>query len=145
MSSPRVTPNRLAFTLDGEDYWADATAVTLDNEKVDQRLAGWDPYGPENFLWFFEVTAIQSTEPGSLWRLLFEHVGELVPFRYAPHGNPVASPAQPHLTGKVRLTRPPRLGGEASVRGSQTFEVRLDVASDDSAPGFPVAPILTES
>lgn len=145
MGSPRIAPNRLALVIDGVDYWMDASAVTLDSELSEFDALEWDPNGPERFLWFFELSGIQSTEHGSLWRFLFENVGRLVPFRYAVHGNAAPSPSQPHLVGYARVMHPPRLGGEADVRGSQAFDMRLEVGAHGKPPGWPVAPTLEEA
>lgn len=146
MGSPRIAPNRLALVIDGVDYWMDASAVTLDSEAPANYPQAWDRWETYTHrLWFFEIEGVQSTAPGSLWRLCFERAGALVPFRYAVHGNATPTPAQPHLVGKVRIANPPRLGGEAAVRGSQAFSVRLEVSEDGRPPGWPVAPTLEEA
>lgn len=146
MGSTRVASNRLAFVLDGVAHWADATRVVLDSEDAPDESLHWDPWDmSKRRLWFFDIEAIQSTAPGSLWRLCFDRAGQLVPFRYAVHGNATPTPDEPHLTGEVRITAPPRLGGEASVRGSQVFEVRLEVSREGVAPGYPVPPTLEEA
>lgn len=142
MGSPRVATNRLALEFEGVDYWMDATSAILDAEPCDDEHVLLTMPLSARFLWFFELEGVQSTGASSLWRYLYAHIGQVVPFRYAVHGNTEATDEQPHMTGWVRIMHPPRLGGEASFRGSQSFDMRLEVATPTSAPGAPVAPAM---
>lgn len=125
--STRIKANALALSFGGTDYWADATSVVFENEETatgittfeDASLGGARTY-------FFTVGAIQSTDPTSFWRYLWENTGEVVAYKYAVHGNATASDTEPHLTGTVKIGPKPTLGGEASVNGEFTFEIRLD-------------------
>lgn len=125
--STRIKGNALALTFGGTDYWTDATAVTFENEESaagvttfqDASLAGARTY-------FFNLSAIQSTDTDSLWRYLWENTGEVVAYKYAVHGNATATDDEPHVTGTVKVGPKPTLGGEASVSGEFTFSVRLD-------------------
>lgn len=131
--------------IDGVDYWMDAASVTLDSTPCDDMFVTYEMDLSEKFLWFFEIEGIQSTATSSLWRFLLGAVGQLVTFRYAVHGNATPRPDQPHLVGRARVMHPPRIGGAASRRGSQSFDMRLEVASPTSPLGAPVAPVLEEA
>lgn len=125
--SIRIKGNALALTFGGTDYWADATSVTFENEDAasgittfeDASMAGGRTY-------FFNVSAIQSTDSTSFWRYLWENTGEVVAYKYAVHGNATATDDEPHLTGTVKIGPKPTLGGDASVNGEYVFTVRLD-------------------
>lgn len=131
MGSTRIKGNKLAlqFGSPGTDYWADATSVVLENEEGDEDTLTFEDASSEDSSrqWYFTISAIQSTATGSFWRYLWENTGEVVPFTYAPHGNEVASAAEPHFIGTCKVGPKPSVGGEASRTGSYTFEVRLDV------------------
>ena len=122
MGSPRVKGNALRLTVGGIDYWADATGVRMDNE-----AGGGLVYDDMGCRWFFDVTAVQSTGPASLWTYLFDHPYAQANFVYAPHGNAVATLEQPHFTGRLQLGAPPALGGAAGAKVTQTFTTRLNI------------------
>lgn len=131
--STRIKGNALAlqFGTPGEDYWADATSVVLDNEDKDGGVTTFEDAskaGGEK-QWFFTVSAIQSTQPTSFWHYLWDNEGETVAFTYAPHGNEEASTDQPHFIGMCKVGTKPTVGGDADAEGEYTFEARLDVTS----------------
>lgn len=125
--STRIKGNALALTFGGTDYWTDATAVTFENEESAAGVTTFeDASKAGSRTYFFNLSAIQSTDADSLWRYLWENTGEVVAYKYAVHGNATATDDEPHLTGTVKIGPKPSLGGEASVNGEYTFEVRLD-------------------
>jgi len=76
------------------------------------------------------VTAIQSTEDGSLWRELWDGPGDTRDVVYGPHGNAVATAAKPHFLMTVKATGKPEIGGEAARKGNRfDFEYTYDVLS----------------
>lgn len=128
--STRIKGTALAlrFGEPSTDYWCDTTAVLLDNEEADSDVVTFcDAAEGGGRTYFLTITAIQSTDPDSLWRYVWEQTGDEVPFVYAPHGNAVASDTQPHFTGTVKIGPRPAVGGEAGVNVTQTFETRWDV------------------
>lgn len=132
MGSTRIRGNRLALTFGspGVDYWADHTAVTLENEEKDTDVLTFEDAsgsGDSDRQWFFTLEAVQSTATGSFWRYLWENTGEVVAFTYAPHGNETPTADQPHFLGTCKIGPKPSIGGEASRTGEFTFETRLDV------------------
>ena len=125
--STRIKGNALALTLGGTDYWADATSVVFDNEDSAAGVTTYEDASKAGArTYFFNISAIQSTDLSSFWRYLWENTGEVVNYKYAVHGNTVATEGQPHVVGTVKIGPKPTLGGEASVNGEYVFTVRLD-------------------
>lgn len=130
MGSPRMKGNALSMLVGDPptNYWADLTKCAMENDfqssttidGIHQSIPGPDGY-------WFEVEAIQSTDPDSFWTFVWEHPDAMLPFAYAPHGNAEPTPSQPHFTGILQLPGPPRLGGEASEDITYVFEARLPI------------------
>lgn len=126
MGSPRIKGNALRLTIGAADYWADATSVVMVNEtETTEDIVG--ELIPAKARWYFDVTAIQSTAPTSLWTYLFDHSFDLADYTYAPHGNETATLDHPHFTGTLQLGAPPALGGNAGENVQYTFTTRLPV------------------
>ena len=140
--STRIRGRQLSLKLGTptKDYFADTTSVVLDNEEADADVVTFadaaEPGGARQS--FLTISAIQSTDPTSLWSYLWEHTGEEVGFTYAPHGNEVPTAAQPHFIGVCTIGPRPALGGEAGRSTTYTFETRWDVVGavvkDDGTP-----------
>lgn len=129
--STRIKGNALALTFGGTDYWADATSVLMENEETNTGVTTFeDASNSGGRTYFFTISAIQSTDPTSFWRYLWENTGEVVAYKYAVHGNATATDAEPHLTGTVKIGPKPSIGGDASVNGEYTFTVRLDTQEE---------------
>lgn len=127
MGSRRLRGNTLSLLIEGVDYWADATSVVMDSATVEIPSFCGPPKTSTLGSWL-DVEAVQSTAPGSLWRLLWDNQGRHVPFAYIPHGNAIATPEQPHFTGILALPDSrPALGGAAGAK-TFTFTVRLYIA-----------------
>ena len=131
IGSTRIKGNRLGLTFGspGENYWADATSVVLENEESESGVVTFEDASGEgeSRTWYFTISAIQSTATGSFWRYLWESTGEVVAFTYAPHGNETATEDQPHFIGTCKIGPKPSIGGEASRTDDYVFETRLDV------------------
>lgn len=131
MGSTRIKGSKLGLTFGspGENYWADATSVVLDNEEKESDVLTFEDAagGDAGRQWFFTISAVQSTATGSFWRYLWENTGEVVPFTYAPHGNETATAEQPHFLGTCKIGPKPTVGGDASRTAEYVFETRLDV------------------
>ncbi|NTW39348.1 MAG: hypothetical protein HGA44_05565 [Cellulomonadaceae bacterium] len=141
MGSTRIKGKQLAlkFGTPAVDYWADTTKCEMNNEKADEDTVTFEdaavPGGAR--LYYLDLTGVQSTDTASLWRYIWEHTGEEVPFTYAPHGNAVATPAQPHFVGTIKIGPRPVIGGEAGRDTTFTFDSRWDIVGvpvlDDGA------------
>jgi len=127
MSSTRIKGAALQLTIGTTNYWADITAVTLENEEAAAGVTTFEDAslgGARQF--YLTGSAIQSTEEGSFWDYLWEHTGDIVAYVYAPHGNPTASADEPHYTGTVKVPAKPFVGGEAGTTNEFTFDFRMD-------------------
>ncbi len=131
MGSTRIRGNKLGLILDSEEeVWADCTSLKLTPEEADSDVLTFeDAQSGNTSAWKLTGTAVQSTDPDSLWSLLYDNAGQELPFTYAPHGNENPAPAQPHFTGTVKVTLPPEIGGEAdrSTTSAFTFDFELEV------------------
>lgn len=130
--STRIRGRQLALKLGTTpvtDYWADTTSVTLENEEADSDVVTFhDAAEPGGAMAeFLNISGVQSTDADSLWTYLWDNPGIEVPFTYAPHGNPVATAAQPHFLGTCTTGPRPVLGGEAGRDTTYVFETRWDV------------------
>lgn len=141
--STRIKGNKLAlqFGSPAEDFWMDVTAVTLTNDEADADVVTFADAaegGARDY--FLNITAIQSTDPTSLWRYTWDHTGDEVGFTYAPHGNETPTAAQPHFVGNVTIGPKPEIGGEAGVNVTQTYETTWTVVGTpvlDTGSGGP--------
>jgi hypothetical protein len=128
MGSTRIKGRQLAlkFGTPPVDYWADTISVELDNEEADSDTVTFEDAasgGGRQF--FFNVTAIQSTDPESFRSNVWDHTGQTRPFTNAPHRNATPTPEQPHFVGQVKVGPRPKIGGEAGSSAYQ-FETRWD-------------------
>lgn len=128
MGSARIKGRQLMLTIDGTDQWADMTAVTIENEEAEADTVTFEDAATAGGArqYFLNITAVQSTETASFWRMAWDSTGTEVPFVYAPHGNELPSEAQPHFTGTCKVGPPPVIGGEAGRASTYTFETRMD-------------------
>lgn len=145
--STRIKGSALALSIGGVDYWADATSVLLDNEEASSDVTTFaDAAAGGARLEYFTIGAIQSTATDSFWSFVRENVGAEVPFRYAVHGNAVATADQPHVLGTVKILTAPPLGGEAGATTEYTFETRFDVVGKTTLDrGTTAVPTITNA
>lgn len=141
MGSPRLKNKKIALVVGGQDYWADGTAVTIDNEEAESDVTTFeDALAGGARQHFINLTAIQSTATGSFWRFIHANTGEKVQFKYAPHGNEVPTANEPHFIGTATIGAKPPIGGEAGTES--TFEHRMDIDGepvlDDGSSGEPI-------
>lgn len=127
--STRIKGKSLSLKIGDTEYMADATDIVLENEEADGDVTTFaDAAAGGSVQWFFTMTALQSTDPTSLWRFLWDSTGDEVTYDFAPHGNAVASATQPHFKGSVTVGSKPSVGGTANE--TFTFEVRLDCTGE---------------
>lgn len=119
----------LMAEFDGMDYSGDIKAIRLVSEdKDDSDLTFEEAAQGETKDYRLAVTAIQSTEVGSFWRLLWDGPGSEFDVVYAPHGNAIASATQPHFTFTAKATGRPEIGGEAKrAKERFSFDYELEV------------------
>lgn len=140
MSSTRIKGTALALSFGGTDFWADVTAVTLENEEADSpSITFEDAAGNPERQYLIKGSAVQSLQTSSFWRYAWANTGQTVAFRYAPKGNMTASADEPHFLGTVKIGPRPTVGGEAGT-ADFTFEFEWEVEStptlDDGTDGI---------
>lgn len=122
-----------------EDHADDLKAIRLTSEdRDDADLTFLEAASGDLKDFQLVITAIQSTEAGSLWRELWDDPGAEFDVVYGPHGNAVPTAAKPHFTMTVKATGRPEVGGEAARKGNRfDFEYTYDVSAgpvlDDGA------------
>lgn len=135
MGSTRIRGNKLpVLTLGspGAEYAADLIAATIENEEADSDVITFeDAASGGSRQYYLRGTAIQSTATASFWRYVWENSGDTeVPYTYAPHGNAVATPAEPHFVGTLTIGPKPTVGGEASTSSSSAFTFEFEFEID---------------
>jgi len=127
--STRIKGKSLSLKVDSTEYMADVSEVTLQNEEADGDVTTFaDAAAGGAVQWFFEGSAVQSTDTTSFWSYLWDNTGEEVTYVFAPHGNATASSTQPHFTGSVKVGSKPPVGGTANE--TFTFDFRLDCTAE---------------
>lgn len=130
MGAKRIKGDALGLTVNGEQLWADCTSVSFDQDESGIFHSWGNIPISSDIGWHMDVTAIQSTEEGSLWRMLFEHHEEgPVPYVYSPHGNSDPEPDRPHFIGELIMPQVTILGGEAGKDTEYVFSVTLPLLS----------------
>lgn len=126
-SSKRIKGAALFLEIDETSHDCDVTAATITNEEGEDDVVTFcDVAAGDDRDFKLNLTAIQSTDPDSLWSYIWENSGEIVPYTYAPHGNAEPSESQPHFVGTVEIGPPPEIGGEAGKDNTFTFETEWD-------------------
>lgn len=123
-TSTRIKGKNLTLTIDGDDYAMDCTSVMLTNEDKNGEVRTFADVTPPK-QWFFQIEGVQSTDPTSLWRLLWDQDGEEdIVYAFSPHGNAVESASEPIFRGTVDIKGKPEIGGQAD--NTFTFSYRLE-------------------
>lgn len=76
--------------------------------------------------WFLRGTLYNDYQVDSLWTMAWLNSGSVVPFIIKPYGSAVASPATPHFTGEVKISRKPGIGGEANEAHETEIEWAIE-------------------
>jgi len=130
--STRIKGTKLALLLGspGTDIWADITSYSLEPTEADSDVTTFaDAAAGGAWDYLLKLSAIQSTDPTSFWRMVWEQSGDEVAFTLAPHGNTTPTTAQPHFIGTVKIGAKPKLGGDAGT-GAFTFDAEWKVLGE---------------
>lgn len=137
-SSTRIYGKQLLLDIDGTDVWADTISCVMKNEENGDTVTTFEDASLGTVQkFYFEVTAIQSTDADSFWSWCYDNVGEVVAFEYAVHGNAAPSTDQPHIVGTLEVLAPPELGGEAGRKNTYQFTTRLDIVGTPTLDRVP--------
>jgi len=117
------------FKLAATDYSGDLQKLTItSDDKDDADLTFEEAATGLTKVYAVEISAIQSTATGSLWRYLWDNPGIEVAAVYGPHGNAVPSASQPHFTFTLKAGGKPEIGGEAKrSKERYTFDYEMEV------------------
>lgn len=126
MGSPRIRGNKqpsLTLGSPGAEFSADVISWSIENEEADSDVITFEDAASGGSRQFFlRGSAIQSTADASFWRYVWENSGDTgVAYTIKPHGNSVATEAQPHFVGTLTIGAKPTIGGEASTSSSSAF------------------------
>lgn len=131
-TSTRIKGTKLKLVLGtpGTDYWADIVSYELSNDEAESDVVTfWDAAQGGAREYKLTGSATQSTATTSFWRYIWDNTGEDVPFTLAPHGNEIATAAQPHFIGTLKIGPKPPIGGEGGT-GAFTFDFEWDVIGE---------------
>jgi hypothetical protein len=116
----------LKIEVDGTDYTAEVSAVTIDSAESDAdfiTFADAAAGGARDYTLNF--TAVQDAAAGTLWTEVFESSGDTVPVTVMPYGNAVATVGEPHFECNAVISDPDGtlLGGEADASTSARMTI----------------------
>lgn len=119
----------LSLTFGAVEFKTEGTQVVLQNEESDTDAVTFAEVGSGSAVgWFFELAATSDYGVGSFWDMLWTSAGQDMAYLFKPYGNAVASPSQPHFSGKCTTKAKPPVGGTAGE--IFTFEARLDCTGE---------------
>lgn len=114
----------LTLTIDGQEYTEELSDVRIVGAPADAGFVSFSVAqaggGRKHTLTF---TAVQDPGAGSLWSLMWDNTGDVVPFTLRPAGGVAVSDDTPTLEGEVKITEPDGdiIGGTADVSTSARF------------------------
>lgn len=124
----RISGRLLSLKVDGNDYDDQASNASVNSTEADSDFLSFKAAkegGARDYV--LALTVAQDLATGSLWREIFDNVGDTVPFVIAPYGNETPTEAQPHVVGSAIIAEPDgvMVGGESttSTSGAHTTEV----------------------
>lgn len=130
MPANKYNGKNLSLMFDGtEEFSAEGTSVTLDNEEAEGDTVTFEELGAGSArTWFFTVNAIADYGTDSFWTLLWDNSGQDIAYLFKPYGNTTASPTEPHFSGTCTVLAKPPIGGTAGE--TWAFEARLDCTAE---------------
>ncbi|EQM78209.1 hypothetical protein [Microbacterium maritypicum] len=135
MGSSRIKGNKqpvLTLGSPGAEYAADLISYTIENEEADSDVITFEDAASGGSRQFYlRGSAIQSTASTSFWSYVWENSGDTgVAYTIAPHGNAVATAAEPHFVGTLTIGPKPTIGGEANTSASSAFVFEFEFEID---------------
>jgi hypothetical protein len=125
----RVKANSITITVDGDDFTADLSGITLQSEEASTDVTSFADAalgGASDF--YVELAGITSTDTTSFWMTCWNNPGVEVPFTLE-----VGSATAGEFSGTLRIPAKGRIpfSGEASADGSWSFSgVRFEVVGE---------------
>jgi len=110
----RIKGNALTITIDSVEYKTHLTSIRLEQAEADSKFVTFaDAAAGGSYEWTMTGSAAQDDAEDSFWNMVWDSTGTEVDFKIARAGNAVASAAQPHFTGTVKIGVKPAIGGDA--------------------------------
>ncbi|QRY40849.1 hypothetical protein JVX92_00710 [Microbacterium hominis] len=139
MGSTRIRGNKkpvLTLGSPGAEFSADIISWSIENEQADSDVITFEDAANGGSRQFkLKGSAVQSTASASFWRYVWANSGDTgVAYTIAPHGNAVATVAEPHFIGTLTIGAKPTIGGEASTSSSSafTFDFEFEIDGEPS-------------
>lgn len=130
MSTSALGTRTLKLTIDGEDYTADVSAVTIESGEADNGFVSFaDAAAGGKREYKLKFTATQDpADPDSIWNQVWANSGDTVAAEILPYGGAVVSASNPKIVGNVVITEPDGtlLGGEADASTTARFTIELE-------------------
>lgn len=117
----RLSAAKVSLLIDGVERWAEVTHAHLEHTVIENNLHDLTT-DHETLYWTLHVQAVQSLDPNSLWRMLWDAPDTWFDITFAPAGNERPTQEQPHFAFRARSGPRPNIGGAAQVSGSHEFE-----------------------
>ncbi|WP_037184914.1 hypothetical protein [Rhodococcoides fascians] len=118
----------LKITIDGEEYnsYLHQVRAEPDDGEDGDFITFANASTGDTSQWFLRGTMYDDYAADSLWTMAWLNSGQVVPFLIKPYGNAVATEAQPHFGGDVKITRKPGVGGEAAEAHETEIEWEIE-------------------
>lgn len=148
MTGPaRIKGTKLSLTIGTTEVHEEGTSVVMDNEEADSDVTTFaDAEAGGARQHFLTISATQSVQGDSFWRMIWANTGEDAAFVFRPHGNVVATADEPHFTGTLKIGPKPTLGGDAGTTSTFTFETRFDIEGEPVLDdGDSTVPLITST
>jgi hypothetical protein len=118
----RIKGKTIVFEVNSTEYSGSVSNVTFSSAVG---TLGFGDY-TDSLDYTCAVTGFQDTAASALWTELFDTPGLPLTITYAPHGNAVATTAQPHFTATGYAETIPDLGGAAGEYFVYDLNIILD-------------------
>lgn len=119
----------LTIDIDGTQYEAEVSNVRITSAESDSdfvTFADAAQGGARDYK--LAMTLVQDMATGSLWREVWDNVGDTVPFTLAPYGNAAPATGQGHIVGSAVISEPDGdlIGGEANSSTTSRFTIDVE-------------------
>jgi hypothetical protein len=125
MSSTPLGTRTLRIEIEGEEYTADVSSVTIETAPLSSdfvTFADAAAGGARQYTLKFKATQ-DPADPDSIWNLIWDHAGEDADVVINPYGGASPSVTNPQFEGTLTITEPDGvlLGGDANASTSARF------------------------
>lgn len=130
MSSTPLGTRSLKLDIDGVEYTADVSKVSIESAAADSDFVSFaDAKAGGRREYTLKFTATQDpADAASIWNTIWTQAGEEIDVEVNPYGGAAPTAATPTFTGTVIITEPDGtlLGGEADPSTTARFTMDLE-------------------